>query len=67
MPPLPCFVSIHGYIWGKEGRTGTYKTPKLMRIIKLALILSFKWRFQKRIVGNRARKRSLAVFTAAFV
>lgn len=45
----------------------TYKTPRLINKIKLILILSFRCRFQNRIVGNRARKRSLAVFTAMHV
>lgn len=56
-------MQVYGYI----GNRGTHKTPRLMRMIKLAFILSFKWRFQKRIVGNRARKRSLAVLTAVLL
>ena len=62
---MPCLLAA--YYHGAGGREKTYKTPKLMRMIKLILIRSFRCRFQNRIVGNRARKRSLAVFTATLL
>lgn len=44
-----------------------YTIPRLMRTIKLALMRHFRCRFQKITMGNTARKKSDAVFTATNV